>query len=1163
MFRIYSSNYTENLAAVLAELMGSQPLDDPFAKDLILVQSHGMGVWLQQQVSQSLGVAAMIESTMPAAFIWNLAQRLLPEEHVVARFEKASLRWEIFERLPEKLLAPEYSSLKQYLLNSAGLTERTQASEELALYQLSERIADLFDAYQNYRPDWIAAWESGESVLVMGEGGRSAGAGSVEIEAWQADLWRSVYPDIKMEARRHRARQLQSLAAYLDQNSRLPPDISIPERIFVFGLPALPPQWLPLFVALSRHCEVHFLAQNPCRYYWGDILTESQALRLQQDLVSKNVSTETAADTFVEANPLLASWGKLGRDYVSLLFRYDDIDGVSSFPFDLYETPTDSCALGAIQLDLLNLEAKVRQVGDEDNSIRFARCHNRLREVEALRDHLLGLIDQQDDLETRDIVVMVPDVQDYAALFEAVFSRPVKDQNGQNAYLPFAVSDQALGAETPVIESFKSILQLKTNRVTASQLLDWLDIAPLRARFELSEDDLSQIKQWIHSLNIRWGLDEAHRDQVLGLEGSGEGNTWLQALSQLVHGYLYGADTLLNLAGRQALAVACSSSEQQVLAGKVMRLIDTIEQCRDALCGNKTVDLWLIEIARVWRLWFDPESVEPSALSLVDKSLSQLAEQVAHADFNAQLDFDIVLHAFSALLDKESVSQRFLAGSINVCTLMPMRSIPFKVVCMLGMNEGQYPRVEQRFSIDLLARTESRRGDRSRRDDDRYLFLEALCSAREHLYISYCGFDEQDNSERFPSVLVTELRHYCDRFFRLQVNGAAAEAMSSEAWTSTHHLQPFDHDYFLAGLSNQGRCTQTYSSDWIALHVPESEENVGSPVAELAPEIVGGAQLDLLAHAEESASEEAVQRLDLNDFVRALVHPVKCFYEHQLGLRFSGLDAGLEDDEPFGLNGLEQFSMKSEIAAQWLLAGGSEEALIQRWSLSGRLPREPVGHLLVDGLRVSMEDLKEEVRSLDCEEAELRIVHQNMQLQGGVIVSHGGLIKGAVEVYFGKRLSGRVFSSWVRHVVWNYCLHRGIIAASAQAADLATTTILLPDERLVLPALSASQSRDFFEQQMVQFVRLQSGQAPPAFMAKTAAAQLFDQAQAKVSLAYWGGRVGNYEARGDVDDPYWQRAISQGSLRHLVSEAQLPEFNDYVLSRQIACVFDGIEVTSR
>src|SRR5690606_9535507 len=122
-------------------------------------------------------------------------------------------------------------------------------------------------------------------------------------------------------------------------------------------------------------------------------------------------------------------------------------------------------------------------------------------------------------------------------------------------------------------------------------------------------------------------------------------------------------------------------------------------------------------------------------------------------------------------------------------------------------NDGDYPRPRAPAHFDLTE-NDYRPGDRSRRDDDRYLFLEALLSARERFYLSWVGRSVVDNAESPPSVLVAQLRdHLAD-----VLHSESGYDNVLEQLTTEHPLQGFSREYFRSA-SPESRLF-TYSREW-------------------------------------------------------------------------------------------------------------------------------------------------------------------------------------------------------------------------------------------------------------------------------------------------------------------------------------------------------------
>lgn len=1196
MLRIYPSNRTESLSAVMGAIVRSQPLKSPFSSEKVLIQSQGMGTWLRQQLSSQLGIAALIETQMPAGFIWKLAQGLMSDQGVSPQFEKGALRWELLRQLPDLLERESFRPLREYVrtldqqrdVEASGsnkqsgvdisepnghLANSPQASySQTTLFQLSDVLADCFDAYQNYRADWVDQWELGQSPFT------GLPEHILAMEAWQAELWRAVYPNLAATERLHRPRQLAALCQRLE--SGVFSKELLPERLFVFGLSALPPQWLPIFILLGRYIDIHFLIQNPCKYYWGDVQTELQQLRYQQSLQQKGLSAETSAEQFVEGNSLLASWGKLGRDYLGTLYQYDETQGVSEFESSLFDDWVDessaegvdsssfvegqahshidislneTSALQVLQQDVMELRSRSYIVSADDRSIRFADCHSALREVEALKDYLLDALDSDPSLALKDIIVMMPDVQDYAPLVDAVFSQSVVNQAGQEQFLNYAISDQSLSYDLSLVEWLQQLLVIDQSRVSSTEVLDWLTIEVIRERFSITESELEMLHHWIDYLNVRWGLSAGHRDrlrlidatELSSVNSSGHANTWLSATRRLVQGYLCGEESLVTLQGQTVLAVALNTTESQVLLGKLLRFIEVIERSIEGLSGVKTGPEWISTLYGLIRSWVSMDAVQPAFIHLCDSMFRQLREQWQVSEFDAPLSFSVIAHAIKNQLEQERVSQRFLAGRINFCTLMPMRSIPFRVVCLLGMNEGQYPRPVSPSSFDLMALTPSRVGDRSRREDDRYLFLEALLSVRERLYLSYCGRDVRDNSERYPSVLVSELRDYCRRYFYLAGNhtnagldepgGVASNENNSgthsaenevlNAWTQMHRLQAFHPEYFQSNPSSQ---PLSYAGEWLGLHrivASEGEGNVfhGDNLNE--DHRAGSIQPSSVA---DSGSEVALDVL-----IKAFNHPLKFYYLQNFQLRPSFIDAALEEVEPFALDFLEQFQLKQDLLA--LNGSGSEgtvgdEDVMLDWQLSERMPGGVLGEFELNQAKQAVAPLRERMRALEPP------VYQDIEVSvdGQTVVGRVLLSGGApVAVFSGKSAATSFFGFWVQHVFWSLARAR---TPDFNIDEGGPSQLIGKDKAWLLPLLTEAAAEQYAQGLLQSFESMKL--APLMFLPKTAFAMLFGSASAVSSSFYGAG--GNYGGVGECEDFYWRRSCMFG--KEPVDPTLFPEY---------------------
>ncbi|MBI1906180.1 MAG: exodeoxyribonuclease V subunit gamma [Rhodocyclales bacterium] len=888
-------NQAEALRDLLVQWMRRYPLA-PLENEVVLVQSNGIAQWLKLALAADsraggCGVAAATEFLLPSRFLWQVYRAVLGREAVpeVSPFDKPRLVWRLMRLLPALLHEPVYAPLARFLHNDDDLRKR---------FQLAGRLADLYDQYQVYRADWLAAWAEGQDVLIAARGERTPLAAE---QRWQAALWRVMLADVGT-ARAGRAAVHEAFlrrAASWDADAR---PAGLPRRVLVFGISSLPRQSLEVLAALGRWTQVLMCVQNPCEHYWADIVAGKELLRAQAMRQRRRPGMPEAlsdADMHAHAHPLLAAWGKQGRDFIALLDEHDSDVARGGYRahfdalgqrIDLFTAPPGDTLLAQLQDDIRDLralpETRARWAAVDaarDDSIRFHVAHGPQREVEVLHDQLLAAFNADPTLRPRDVIVMVPDIDAYAPHIQAVFG--LLDRHDPR-FIPFNLADQGRRQVDPLVHAIELLLALPRSRVSAGNVLDLLEVPALRARFGVAEDDLPQLHRWIRGANVRWGLHAEHRAS-LGLprdEHDAAQNTWAFGLRRMLLGYATGHD-----AGpwQEIEPYGEPGGLGAAALGPLVLLLERLEAAWRALATPAPVGVWCERLRALLADFFVAADGDDAwTLLQLDGALQHWLEASDEAGLSEALPLSVVGEHWLSCLDERGLSQRFFGGAVTFATLMPMRAIPFRQVCLLGMNDGDFPRTRIAMDFDLMG-GDYRPGDRSRREDDRYLFLEALLSARERLYISWVGRSIHDNSPRPPSVLVGQLRDHIEAGWR-RVDDDGAGAGLLAALTVEHRLQPFSRDYF--PVEPERSPLFTYAREWRAA------------VSEDAPG--GDAVLPPLRR------EEPLSLAELIDFVK---DPVRAFFRQRLGVRFEADDPASEDAEPFVLDGLENWALQDEL----------------------------------------------------------------------------------------------------------------------------------------------------------------------------------------------------------------------------------------------------------
>jgi exodeoxyribonuclease V gamma subunit len=904
MLKLHTSNRLETLAQELAQAI-RRPLRSVLQPELVVVQSQGMARWLKLELAGRHGICANYAFPFPKVFCSQVLAANSASPGDGPTLDRELMLWAIMRVLPELLKQPEFSSLKGYLVDPADLRKR---------FQLSAQIANLFDQYLVFRPDRILAWDQGRSGV--------PGQAENQHEPWQAALWRRLR---QVKPGQHLAALWKEFGERAARPDFRPLDVS--ERISIFGISALPPSYLRVFCALGARIDVHLFLLQPSKEYWGLIVNARESERL---LKAARKGDAAASELHLEAgNRLLASTGQLGRDFLNLVLEAGDWDEDRTF-----SEPPEANLLQHIHADLFHL--RDRGQGDcpklaikrTDASLRVHSCHSPLREVEVLYDHLLDWLGRDPKLAPRDVLVMTPDIEAYAPFIQAVFDSPEEPSKR----IPFSVADQGICSASQVFDAFLNLLSLCATRLVATSVLRILETEAVREKFCLGEADLDTIRVWVRKTNIRWGRDARQRES-LGLPGLAE-NTWQQGMERLFAGYAMAGKGVRLFQGMLPYDDVEGGSAEVLghFAEYLKRLFGLVAKLEE----RRTIGEWEEVLLGALEAFFQPHESQVPETLLIRSMLRELASKAGEAGYVEPVDLAVILESLNQFLTEDRFSSGFITGGVTFCALKPMRSIPSKVICLIGMNDGVFPRTDRRLSFDLMAQ-KPRLGDRSLRADDRYLFLETLLSAQERLHVSYVGQSIRDNSEAPPSVLVSELLDYVAQAYE-----SPGRDIVKDHVLVRHRLQAFSPAYFTA----QDARLFSYSA-----------ENCRASHCGQAARTLPTSFLDVPL----TEPEAEWRTVDAGALAEFFCNPARWLVTRRLGLRFEEQDEALEEVEPFKVAALDGYAIRQDLVDMGLKRINPKDAL-QLMKASGRLPLGEAGAAHFRGLQAEAQTFLEQLR---------------------------------------------------------------------------------------------------------------------------------------------------------------------------------------------------------
>ncbi len=867
MLLIHRAERADILAEALAGLLAEVPAD-PFATEVVAVPTRGIERWLTQRLSARLGsrahaddgVCANVDFPFPGALVGEtlaLASGIAPDSDP---WQPARLVWPLIAVVEAASDEAWLEPLARHLVKG-----REQRYTRLA------HVARLFDEYAVRRPELIEAWARGES----------GGVDERAAAGWQPELWRRLREALGVPSL---AERLGSACAAVEADPGL---VSLPPRVSLFGLTRMPQSHLRVLRALGAGRDVHLMLLHPSPALWAKDSAE---------------------------NRLLGSWGRDVRGLQKLVRGSGE---------DVHHPPSTTAApdtlLQALQADIHadaqppgpplrpgQIDTRI-ELTAVDRSIRIHACHGRARQVEVLREAILHRLADDPTLEPRDVIVMCPDIESFAPLIEAAFGGRTGDapsaDTGERApgdppTLRVRLADRSLRHTTPILAVAARLLELAAGRVTASEVLDLADAAPVRGRFGFDDDELAQLREWVAGAHIHWGLDAAGRAAYR--LGEVDAGTWSAGLKRLLLGVVMDADAGAAFGG--VLPAAVIQSSQIELAGRFSEFVDRLDAALRSLAGPQTLAGWSQALTAA----ADTLTATPAHESWQRRQLDAILAEIvgeqaagisspprsrpASATGNIELFLGELRELLGHRLEGRPTRANFRSGHLTFCTLLPMRSVPHRLVCLLGLDDGAFPRQSPRDGDNLLL-LDPLPGDRDPRTEDRQLLLDALLAAQEALIITYSGNDERTNAPLPPAVPVGELLDALDATARV-----ADDRRARELVVVHHPLQPFDPRNFSAQDSDPARAADgPWSFDRAAL---AGARALIAPRHEPSP--------FLPAPLPAAAGERVVTLEELVSFVQ---RPVRAFLRQRLGVSAQRDEDQIDDALPIELDGLARWGV--------------------------------------------------------------------------------------------------------------------------------------------------------------------------------------------------------------------------------------------------------------
>lgn len=1036
MLHVQSAPEITSLAQHLAEMLAT-PLDDPMQPEWIAAPTLGMHRWLALELARRLGassatagdgVAANITFTLPG----SLRQAVLE----VDRLLDEANPWEI-RHLVWTVLSVLHRSGDDDVL--APLTRIPDGS---TWFGKARRIADLFDRYDLHRPELILHWSHGHDVDGMGQ--RLA-----PHALWQPRLWREVRSTIAVPSAAER------LPGLIDRLRSGTLSVDLPPRLFVFGLTTLPggQPYVELLTAIAASREVYLMMLDPS----PEATTKVSNLARYSDPDNSHFRSDDNSELAID-HPLLRSWGRPYRERAVVLavsgIAATELSDVISAPSRL--SRDDSTLLRAIQLDLLEdrTPAQTFDLSARDHSVEIHAAFGAARQTDALRDALLRRLAADPSLREDDIVVLCPAIEQFTPHIEASFGpsvdAPSSSSSTATPRLRYRITDRSIRSVSPLIEAFDSVLAVIAGRASSTEVMELISLPPVRERFNFSDEDVATVRSWVVSAGTKWGFDGAHR-AAWGLPEAVNSNTWRQLIDRLMYGIAVG-DAEFHIGAGEIAPLHVESGDIPV-AGALAHLIYQLSELRTTAVIRHTATEWADLLLCAAEAILATTSDDAYQFDQLRHILAALGTDVLDSVSALTLDLSLaeVRQAIAAGLEGTPGRPNFFRGGVTISSLTPLRWLPFRVICLLGLDEALLS--GGTLETDDLIAVAPILGDRDPRAELRQSLLEAVIAASDDLVITHSGHSVLTNQRIPDAVALAEFKEVIEH----TVSPETRRLIQDQVVVG-HPRQADDERYFSPEALQRGVVRWSFDTDALqgarARLGPRSDES----------EFLAGAL------GEPDASTSSISLEDLHEFFR---HPVRTFLRRRLRLHLAYEDPGLDNEldieiDPLSLHGLGDRLLRARLS-------GIPTATWERHERArGSLPIGEFATPVFDELTSTVDDILDHVTSLGLDPTEhSRFPIDITLLDGtrilGAVLGHCGSIHpGPGVVTFNRFSASLQFSAWLNLVVLEASdperTWRSAIASRGE------TSKLPPQGLELVPSSAAPNARQLLARDALQIV---------------------------------------------------------------------------------------------
>lgn len=934
MLIVYHSNQPEIFKKILIDIMSNEVLFDPMQSEIILIENKIMIEWIQIELAKHFGIAANITFMDVSSFIRVISNKISPKDFTINDFNCAILYWKFMEILPKACLMQNFSIIERYLHDDF---------DKRKCGQLSEKLVELFTKYLIYRTDWLDNWKVNNMVDEI----------THSHQLWQSELWRMLLKSLQYNnAMLYENINYLSHCVSVLKNLKKIDNNFFPKRIFIFGITLMPTIYWEILNLLSNYIDIHVWFVSP--YYQFSYncivkknllnITSVNKLYIQDRKVSTSFFSTVINNNIInnivnvnidaKINHILINFcGLVGKNTLWLLTKLENL-----IEKKFFIVPKEDSLLHILQKSILEwqeyiiidqekYDIKILKnhprylLESQDQSITVHICYSIQREIEVLHDNLLSMIQEDPFLLQKGIIVMAPDICDYAMAINTIFD------NMYGRSLPFNISSNYTKCVHPIISTILNILNISYNRCTSEEILSFLKISLIAKKFNIKEEELKLLNQWVIESGIKWGLDDITMCNF-NLPTTHQ-NTWCFGLTRMLLGHAIHNPLSI---WEDVSPYNDFNTENINVVGYLGEFLKVLRKWRNKFNHSHTIIEWMPYMQEILDDFFsysDANVEENKIFSLLKNCWRNILEPGMQSGYSDLINIIVLRDKLSYKLNQNTVNFKFLPNVINFCNISPICCISCQIICFLGMNKDAFPRRKIPIDFDLMVKN-PRSDDHHIYNGDCYVFLLGLLLAQECIYISFIEDSVDDSTIDNASVLIHVLFEYISQNFYLSQDKYVDSKINEKH--IRHHLQrrynrvPFAYEHFILGSK-----IQSFANEWISSINVHTNDTFCCDFLTPLPQII-------------------VNIISFYDLYHFYCHPIKVWFQKRLGVYFREYTSTVFNihhyyfDDYCALNALHRFNLNVKLLNS-LIHNDDVNAFYNSVRAAGILPYGVFGEL--------------------------------------------------------------------------------------------------------------------------------------------------------------------------------------------------------------------------